>query len=252
VDRIEVVGNLPGHVADEFNDGILDPAWHVYRPTVTESGGVLTLSSPGRIGSVSLPGGVFMSEETVVDSNTSSPLSVQDGAGDFTGTSTWLPGLPQVGQRFGMDLSHQLGSGLPGLLESISINIVNLEPGVTAALGVPPIPPGKLAVLFGRVASDVGEYDFQAFVIDPANVTGDIQLQLAFDDTTNQFTGAFSLDGGGTYESPFTPVSLSVADPNFEWGMSAMSIQAVPEPDTYAMLLVGLGLVGFAVRRKLA
>ncbi|MDP1934865.1 MAG: FxDxF family PEP-CTERM protein, partial [Nitrosomonas sp.] len=28
------------------------------------------------------------------------------------------------------------------------------------------------------------------------------------------------------------------------------TISAVPEPETYAMLLAGLGLVGFTVRRK--
>jgi hypothetical protein len=33
---------------------------------------------------------------------------------------------------------------------------------------------------------------------------------------------------------------------------SAAYVNAVPEPETYAMLLAGLGLVGFAVRRKLA
>lgn len=33
---------------------------------------------------------------------------------------------------------------------------------------------------------------------------------------------------------------------------SAAYVNAIPEPETYAMLLAGLGLVGFAVRRKLA
>ena len=29
-----------------------------------------------------------------------------------------------------------------------------------------------------------------------------------------------------------------------------MSVAAVPEPETYAMLLAGLGLIGFSARRR--
>jgi len=32
--------------------------------------------------------------------------------------------------------------------------------------------------------------------------------------------------------------------------ISNFSVSAVPEPETYAMLLVGLGLLGFAARRR--
>lgn len=34
------------------------------------------------------------------------------------------------------------------------------------------------------------------------------------------------------------------------WGVGSYSVTAVPEPETYAMLLAGLGLVGAAVRRR--
>jgi hypothetical protein len=33
---------------------------------------------------------------------------------------------------------------------------------------------------------------------------------------------------------------------------SGLYVQAVPEPETWAMLLAGLGLVGFAARRRAA
>ena len=36
------------------------------------------------------------------------------------------------------------------------------------------------------------------------------------------------------------------------WGINAVNVSAVPEPGTYAMLLAGLGLVGFMTRRKAA
>jgi hypothetical protein len=33
-------------------------------------------------------------------------------------------------------------------------------------------------------------------------------------------------------------------------GISALNLNAVPEPETYAMLLAGLGVLGFKVRRR--
>ena len=35
----------------------------------------------------------------------------------------------------------------------------------------------------------------------------------------------------------------------FDWSMDTGSVAAIPEPETYAMLLAGLGLLGFAARR---
>lgn len=39
---------------------------------------------------------------------------------------------------------------------------------------------------------------------------------------------------------------------NYDGGSGGGTITPVPEPETYAMLLAGLGLVGFAARRKLS
>ncbi|WGG49508.1 PEPxxWA-CTERM sorting domain-containing protein [Rugamonas sp. DEMB1] len=52
---------------------------------------------------------------------------------------------------------------------------------------------------------------------------------------------------GCVYECTWS--SSRVGDP---FGVSGPSISAVPEPDTYAMLLGGLGLVGLAARRRKA
>ena len=51
----------------------------------------------------------------------------------------------------------------------------------------------------------------------------DFPLQLAFDTASASFT-QYALDGN--------------------------PIQAVPEPETYALMLAGLGLVGFVARRR--
>lgn len=48
---------------------------------------------------------------------------------------------------------------------------------------------------------------------------------------TNMYLHVQGIDGG--YSAKYTPI-----------------VSAVPEPETYAMLLAGLGLIGFSVRRR--
>jgi hypothetical protein len=58
--------------------------------------------------------------------------------------------------------------------------------------------------------------------IDPNNPTG--------------FLTGLTFVTDGSFTGTMTPISIDVA--------------AVPEPETYAMMLAGLGLIGFAVRRR--
>lgn len=52
--------------------------------------------------------------------------------------------------------------------------------------------------------------------------------------------------GGADYASQNDPLSLA-----YNYGLSTtLSIAAVPEPSTYAMLALGLGVMGFAARRR--
>ena len=46
-----------------------------------------------------------------------------------------------------------------------------------------------------------------------------------------------------------SPVAVSAM---FAQGLMGPQVAAVPEPETYAMLLAGLGVVGFAVKRRRA
>lgn len=61
---------------------------------------------------------------------------------------------------------------------------------------------------------------------------------------------------GGTFSIVFTNNGGNIPDLShlivFGREASGGSIAAIPEPETYAMLLAGLGLVGFAARRKLS
>lgn len=58
---------------------------------------------------------------------------------------------------------------------------------------------------------------------------------------------SFSITTGTTYDLVVTGNLLGAAPGSYAGNIS---ISPVPEPETYAMLLVGLGLVGFAARRK--
>ena len=94
-------------------------------------------------------------------------------------------------------------------------------------------------------------FDLQALLIDPADVTGNILLQLDFDDTSNQITGNFSLDGGTTFEpSPFTSISPNTEDPSYIWTMGAASFSVAPEPVSSTLFLVGAATLGFKRFRK--
>jgi len=237
VDRFEVTGQVAK--VDEFNDGVLVPDWVSVNPTVTESGSVVTLSSPGGIIAPN-------EQETELVTVFTSPFTVLDGSGDFAGTSTWVSGLPGVNLSFEMTVNHNVPDGGGGFDdEFFSIGFTNLDPATAASLGAPAGP----MVFFARELG--GDFiDPQVLPIDPANVTGNILLQLSFDDAANQFSGAFSLDGGTSFETFFTPLSPSQGQTDYQWALMAGAM--VPEPETYAMMLAGLGLVGFMARRRKA
>lgn len=83
--------------------------------------------------------------------------------------------------------------------------------------------------------------------------------------STNLTNSGFPVGLGTSFDSPYITVGLSFAT-DTSWanvylqfadrtnlryyGMSSVFTVPVPEPETYAMLLVGLGLLGFAARRR--
>ncbi len=243
MDRFQVIGNLPGNVVDEFDDGVVDP-WTVHDPTVIESGGLVTLSSPGTIEEIVFEGTRMVQEMTYLCSS-GTPLNVENGEGDFTGVSTWVPVVPEENVHYHMAVSYELQSDPH---ESISIGVVVANWGTDFAdyWGTP----SGFGISFRRVGSiPLDEFVWKHVSVAEGDITGDILLRLNFEDDTDQFTADFSLDGGATFESPFEPIGWGRETPGqYRWHFSAISS---PEPSS--ALLQGtalLVLMGLAARRK--
>ena len=62
---------------------------------------------------------------------------------------------------------------------------------------------------------------------------------------------AFDLkQGKNTFSFTYVPLTGTQGINDEAWGLQSASIAAVPEPETYAMFLAGLGLMGAVARRR--
>ncbi len=232
MDSFEIQMDSSAYVVDDFNDGDLSALWEIYEPTVVESDGVVTFQSPGEI--VEEIPGILTSWSYI-----GSTFEVTDDWESFTGTSTWLPTVPQLNQFYSMSLSMQT--------QEISVSVVNLEDPVLAPdfFGIQ----SGLGIWFSTHTESDGLLDSQFYQFDETDIMGDILLQLVFDDNTSAFNAAFSLDGGTTMVVPFTSI---VTGPivSGNWSFGAESFSAVPEPSTLLLMATGLAGLGFASRKK--
>jgi hypothetical protein len=169
-------------------------------------------------------------------------------AGDYTVTTVWTSGLPPTDRRFHMQL---VGWGDWLHIETAGISVTNLSMGSAAAYW-PVAMPGyvisqELTKLDDNYAApEVVRYD--AVPVNPWEVTGPILLRVAFDDTTNHLTTSFSLDGGATFQSPFTAMPLfrfgGIVDHELYAGAAAVQTGPVPQPTQY------VDLRGFEVKQS--
>jgi hypothetical protein len=71
---------------------------------------------------------------------------------------------------------------------------------------------------------------------------------------TNTFANGFDASGGGFSDLIFTTSFRTGTGGDFPIGgtanLNANTVSAVPEPETYALLMAGLGALGFIVRRR--
>lgn len=242
LDRFNVAGNLPGTVTDDFDDGSLSPFWEVYDPTIVESGTTATFSNPGTLdGPFQLGVLTLSSEMSYMGSTSPGSLQMQNGSGDFVGTSTWSAVLPGPNQLFEMGVDNVSTD------EGFSILVHNFDAAIANELGVPE-GPGVTFGRFGDVSN--GDFETQGISFIPGDITGDILLRLAFNDATNTFSASFSLDGSDNYLTPFTDIATSAGTQEFGWSIGAESMSVVPVPA--AAWFFGSALIGLVslTRRK--
>jgi hypothetical protein len=133
----------------------------------------------------------------------------------------------------------------------IDIEVVHMGPLMADIFGVS----AGLNIMFGQDVDgkEIDEDNLQFFSIKEEDVTDKILLSVNFDDSADLFSGKFSLDGGATFISPFTPISTQMNDAVFEnWGLygDSLDIQTIPEPSTILLLTTGLFGLGFVGRKR--
>jgi hypothetical protein len=231
-DRFEIDGNgfgSPGgalDLLDDFDDGTLAPNWSVLIGSASEAGTNVTVHDPGlavQLGSVDFE--ISTIENAAHD--------IADGEGDFTARAYWSSGLPATDREFHLQLY-----AISPVIEAAGLTVNNLSPAVAAAQGAPAgysvtqsltrgFGPGFTVVQSDSVSISAG------------SVTGQIVLRMALDDATNMLTTSFSLDGGATFQSPFTPLQIftgGVIDYEILLGAAALSVPGPPPPPADQML----------------
>lgn len=78
-------------------------------------------------------------------------------------------------------------------------------------------------------------------------------LKFNLNQGVNTFKFAYSAPGAANGANGQSgPANLNSAPSSYDeaWGIKSASVTAVPEPETYAMMLAGLGLMGAIARRR--
>jgi len=166
----------------------------------------------------------------------------------FTATGTQTPGIPSTG--FFTSMNYTLfgapgvtmfaDSNADGIFEATGAAPITLGTGSLNAPGSVSLtgtPPDNLLPAANVLATFVPNATFAGFFVNP-NASQILDLSAAFTNTGSVITNIPL--GGGNFR-------LSL---NGGGGNATFAIHAIPEPDTYGMLLAGLGLFVFIARRR--
>jgi hypothetical protein len=161
-------------------------------------------------------------------------------------------------------LGHQLTIGVPQMLKKFTLiaalavstapafagnQVLDLSSGTASFAATGPVLDGGQDTLsFVNLAA--GTYDF-LLSIAGQNITG-MTATLNGQAATITLQGKISFAGlEGTSASPFNLAITGLAGAKATYSGDLTVTPSVPEPETYAMLLAGLGAIGFMARRRL-
>src|SRR5207249_1331134 len=100
------------------------------------------------------------------------------------------------------------------VIESAGLQMTNMSAASAAAQSPPGIAGYAISQALVRIGDSGSRTD--SVPIDPSSVTGQIVFRVSYDDTTRLLTCSFSLDGGTTFQSPFSPVPIFQGVPDSE------------------------------------
>jgi hypothetical protein len=89
-----------------------------------------------------------------------------------------------------------------------------------------------------------------AVSISAGDITGDIRLRIAFDDTNNALSGSYSPYGAGSFHRPFASLEATWTGQNQSWTLDASHYTVVPQPTTALLLATGLAALPARRRRR--
>jgi PEP-CTERM motif len=163
-----------------------------------------------------------------------------------------------------------------GEIQNLLFNYPSWGPAGTfdgGTVGNAPPSPGGIIRLFGG-GNTIDTITFSSAVTNPIlaiwslgqggiNPTFDFTATPTFESggPSNEFGGSaisvvgnsvLGVEGNGTVQFTGTYTSISWNNPTFEnwYGFTVGITDTVPEPETWAMMIAGIGLIWFAVRRR--
>lgn len=143
-----------------------------------------------------------------------------------------------------------LASGSTAIANTLTFNEAS-GTSFTQYLWVTPDATDDLLFSVYGLASQFSSLGFSFVTVPTLNVTGTVSggtRAATFDDWSNN---SFSLNGGQPYlVKVFGQTSSGITGGHGTVTVNVLGVAAVPEPESYAMLLAGLGLLGVVARRR--
>lgn len=131
-------------------------------------------------------------------------------------------------------------------ISNISVNYGALFQGSVYAFGYNPNPPGGANDQIDPVVSFNGAKNNFIFTTSPNTSVSAFGDMFYYANNTPGYSAVFVQNIATNMNSPEDPDAYFVRiDNNPRWVLTA-----VPEPESYAMLLAGLGMLGMAARRR--